>query len=93
VVVALLREAYHALPNGTAREKTEYIMRRRSELERGVDSQPASLRKTFKLIEPGFTQVTEQDLDAALARLSGNVKPFSAVANDPAVVRTSERDE
>lgn len=91
VVVELLREAFYALPNGSIKERTAYIMRRRAELERGIDNKPATIRQSLKLVEPGFTQASEADLDAALLRLTG-VKPYAEVADDPRVQRSQESE-
>ena len=72
VVVELLREAFYALPNGSTKERTAYIMRRRAELERGIDNKPASLRQAFKVVEPqAFSHVADEAMDAAMRRLIG----------------------
>ena len=71
VVVTLLREAYYALPDGTAQERTAYILRRRAELERGVDHAPPPIRKRIAGSRP-FSQVASSDVeDAIMRRLCG----------------------
>lgn len=63
--LALIRQAYLALPHGTAQERTAWIQQRKREL----GSQPQSER----------TQTVSP---------SNHPKPFSHVAEDPAVKRS-----
>lgn len=64
-ILALLREAYAALPNATPHERTLWIQARRRELE----SQPRSERSQPVRRAP---------------------RPFSQVADNPAVKRAGE---
>lgn len=88
-IIALLREAFYALPDGSIHERTAHVMRRRAELERGIDNSP-SIREALRLAEPGFTQVSDAEIDAAFQRLIKPVKPFVDVADDPAVKRAGD---
>jgi hypothetical protein len=60
--LALIRQAFEALPNGTPHERTLWIQQRKREMA----SQPVSERQ-----QP----------------VSSGPKPFSQIADDPAVVR------
>lgn len=66
--LALIREAYEALPQGTPQERTAWILQRKRELR---EQAPVSTRTT--------------------AVVKSKVKPWSAVADLPAVTRSEER--
>lgn len=66
--LALIRQAYAALPQGTPQERTAWIMQRKRELQAEA---PSNVRRQPEPVGP---------------------KPFSQVADDPAVVRSQESE-
>ena len=68
VTVALLREAFAALPNGTAKERTVWLMKRKAELEAGIIHAPvrdirASTVQPFSHVadDPVIRRLTEDE--------------------------------
>lgn len=66
--LALIRQAYEALPQGTPQERTAWILQRKRELQAEA---PVNVRRSRQPEPTG-------------------PKPFSHVADDPAVKRSQE---
>ncbi len=75
-VLAWIRAAFEALPDGTPQERTQWIKQR----QRAVGAQPPITRSHASSSPSG-----EHDRRVSQSR---GPKPFSHVADDPAVVRT-----
>lgn len=72
--IALLREAYHALPDGTPHERTVYVMALKRQILSGAPVKLAA-KQMAKAKVASWSQVADPAEDAVMRRLCGEREP------------------